>query len=165
MAASLNKLRLVATLLCLSGAAFAGEVLPDPTKPAVEIPYPAEAGIDNTANVVPIAKREGLQSVFISPHHRAAIINGDTVTLGGKVGDATLVEIREDSVVLQSVQGKRVMELFPGVHLNKTEVAVQENALSFQKNKKELKPKVGSKRQNLSQPVNSGQEKENRGSL
>jgi hypothetical protein len=58
--------------------------------------------------------------------------------LGGKVGDATLVEVRESSVVLQNTQGRHVMELFPGVHLNKAELEHQDKKEQSQptKNKK-----------------------------
>ena len=66
-----------------------------------------------------------MQSIIISPQYRAAIINGETVSLGGKYGDSRLVEVRENSVVLQNAQGRRVMELFPKVSIKKNETAQQ----------------------------------------
>jgi MSHA biogenesis protein MshK len=156
MAASVNKLFLVgAGLLCAALPVQAFESLPDPTKPAVEIPYASETGLDVAASAVSAPKKEGLQSIIISPRHRAAIINGETVALGGKIGDATLVEVRENSVVLQSAQGKRVMELFPGVHLSKTELALQD--------KEQLQPKkLKNKKQKSTESDHIDQDKDKR---
>jgi len=123
MVASLNKFIIMAGLLCNGLTAFAVDLLPDPTKPAVEIRYDTDADKGDVAETAPVLKKEGLQSIMISPQYRAAVINGETIALGGKIGDATLVEVRENSVVLQGAEGKRVMELFPGVHLNKVEIA------------------------------------------
>ncbi|MFA5826481.1 MAG: hypothetical protein WC825_11015 [Gallionellaceae bacterium] len=141
MAASLNRFLLAGGLLCqaLSAHAVGIELLSDPTRPAIGIPAAAEAGTGAGKAAQPPVK-EGLQSVILSPQRRAAVINGITVELGGKVGDATLVEVRESSVVLQSAQGKRVLELFPGVHLKKVETAMpQEAAPAVPKKKKEAK--------------------------
>ncbi len=128
MAASLRGLFLIGGLWCAAAPAAAQEFLSDPTKPAVEM-SPAASGA-SAASAMPGAAvqpvpQEGLQSVIISPQHRAAVINGQTVELGGKVGDATLLEVRESSVVLGNAQGKRVMELFPGVRIVKTAAPVQ----------------------------------------
>lgn len=161
MVARLIKLFIAAGLLCIGGGALASEALPDPTKPAVEIPYELEDGKTSAIEAAPLPKKAGLQSVILSPQHSAAVINGETIPLGGKIGDATLMEVRESSVVLQGPEGKVVMELFPGVHLNKTEVAAQdkENLPSI-KIKKETRHKVAGKKKKPSEPVSSGQDKE-----
>lgn len=141
MAASLNRFLLAGGLLCqaLSAHAIGIELLPDPTRPAIGIPAAAEAGT-GAGNAPQPSVKEGLQSVIISPQRRAAVINGITVELGGKVGDATLVDVRESSVVLQSAQGKRVLELFPGVRLKKVETALpKEDKPAALKKKKETK--------------------------
>ena len=60
----------------------------------------------------------GLQSILISKTRRAAIIDGENVELGGKYGDAKLIEVNEGHVVLRGVQGRRVvMTLFPDVKI------------------------------------------------
>lgn len=127
MAASLSGFFLAGGLLCAAAPASAQEFLSDPTRPAIEM-SPAASGASAASGMAGAAAQPvpqaGLQSVIISPQHRAAVINGQTVELGGKVGDATLLEVRESSVVLDSAQGKRVMELFPGVHIVKTEAQV-----------------------------------------
>ena len=56
-----------------------------------------------------------LQSVLISPQRRLAVINGETVALGGKVGDATLVRIAETGVVLKRGESLETLPLLPGI--------------------------------------------------
>jgi len=109
--------RLVALIMLgLPLQIMALEILPDPTRPAIDL----GAG-GGWVDVNP-APREGVQSVIISPKHRAAIINGRQVELGGKVGNARLVEVNEQGVVLLGEQGsRRVMELFPTVAMKKHE--------------------------------------------
>jgi hypothetical protein len=109
-------------LLCalIVSVGTAAEVLPDPTRPAIDL----NGGSASAADVVPDeAVTRGLQSILISPGYRAAIINGETVGLGEKSGDSTLVEVRENSVVLQNAQGRRVIELFPKVNIKKNGAA------------------------------------------
>lgn len=115
MAASLNRWLAALALLGSLGPAAAIEFLPDPTRPAAELAAADGAG---STQAQPAAKA-GLQSVIIAPGYRAAVIDGIMVRQGGKVGDAILVEVRENSVVLRNAQGRQVMELFPGVRLNK----------------------------------------------
>ena len=84
------------------------EDLPDPTRIPASIAAPVDAAV---------APPAGLQSIIISKTRRAAIIDGETVELGGKHGDARLVEVREGSVVLKGAQGRQVLTLFPGVKM------------------------------------------------
>ncbi len=120
MATSLKTL-LIAGLLGLSQIA-AADSLPDPTRPAIDL----SAGTGGAVETAPAeAAPQGLQSIIISPQYRAAIINGETVRLGGRSGDSRLVEVREGSVVLQNAQGRRVLELFPRVNIKMNEGATQ----------------------------------------
>lgn len=84
------------------------ENLPDPTRPPSEFESTAGGGA---------AVRSGpvLQSVLISPRYKAAIINGETVKLGGIYGSARVVEIGEGGVVLDEGGSLRTLELFPNV--------------------------------------------------
>lgn len=115
------RMLLTALLLCATQMATA-EPLPDPTRPAIDLSAASGAGGAAPAEAAP----QGLQSIIVSQHYRAAIINGETVVLGGKIGDSTLVEVRETSVVLQNAQGRRVMELFPKVGIKKNDALPQE---------------------------------------
>ena len=56
-----------------------------------------------------------LQSVMISPSQKAAIINGVMVKLGEKYGDAVLVRVAENQVVLKSGGAEQVLKLYPAV--------------------------------------------------
>jgi hypothetical protein len=88
------------------------QALADPTKP------PAELSV-SPGETVPT---NSLQSIIISPTRRAAIINGQTVELGGKSGDDRLIEVSESRVVLQGANGRQVLSLFPNVEMNKKAV-------------------------------------------
>lgn len=105
--------RLLITVYCLLFTVFCyAENLPDPTRIPAFISTPvATAGMD--------AQPTGLQTVLISKTRRAAIIDGVTVELGGKHGDARLIEVNEGSVVLKGAQGRQVLTLFPGVKMIK----------------------------------------------
>ncbi len=56
-----------------------------------------------------------LQSVMISSTRRAAIINGEMVKLGEKYGDAVLIKVAENEVVLKSGDTTQVLKMYPGV--------------------------------------------------
>lgn len=96
---------------------LAAEELPDPTQPPAGI-YALSSGRGTaaTTNIVSPSSN-GLHSIIISPNRRAAIINGEMVELGAKVGSARLVEVSESGVVLQSERGRKELALFPGVWL------------------------------------------------
>lgn len=109
-------------LLCLTQITPA-ETLPDPTRPSIDL---NSSGVSSAADAVPVdTAPRGLQTIIISPKYRAAIINGETVSLGGISGDARLVEVRENSVILENARGRRVMELFPRVNIRKNEAMQQ----------------------------------------
>ena len=96
---------------CLLPSAFCcAEELPDPTRPPASIAAPVAASSVEAAPA-------GLQSIIISKTRRAAIIDGETVELGGKHGDAKLIEVNEGSVILRGAQGRQVMTLFPDVKI------------------------------------------------
>lgn len=103
------------TTLTLAAVLFSvpatAEELPDPTRPPASLAAPVAAPAGEAAAKQPA----GLQSIIISKNRRAAIIGGETVELGGKYGDAKLIEVNEGNVVLHSAQGRQVMTLFPDV--------------------------------------------------
>jgi MSHA biogenesis protein MshK len=115
---------LLVTLLACVPVIAAAESLPDPTRPAIDLSGSAGSGEGTPAQAAP----PGLQTIIISPEYRAAIINGETVRLGGKVGDSRLVEVRESGVVLENAHGRRVLELFPKVSMKKNEAARPEKS-------------------------------------
>jgi len=92
---------------CLLPFATAAEVLRDPTRP------PADLSQGNTG--APVASGPELQSVRISAHQRSAIISGQRVKVGDKLGDARIVMITENEVVLKGSSGLQTLKLFPDV--------------------------------------------------
>ena len=100
---------LLPSLLFLASAAVLAEDLPDPTRPALS-ELPAAAAVQEKGGGEPV-----LQSVLMSPTRKAAIINGQTVPLGGRFGEARLIRIGEGEVVLQTGDALKTLKLFPDV--------------------------------------------------
>lgn len=99
-------------LLAAAGFLFSTWVwaqMGDPTRPAIE---PSVASAEESAPPV----KTGLQSILRRKGARpAAIINGQVVELGAKVGDARLLQINESEVVLQGPAGREELRLTPAV--------------------------------------------------
>jgi MSHA biogenesis protein MshK len=110
MSAALRALALLA-LLASAAQAQAAEVLPDPTRPPAGIPLAAgDAGMPGE----PV-----LQSVLLAGDRSLAVIDGVTVPLGGRYGEAKLVKVSEGQVVLQRPGGAQVLRLYPTVELKR----------------------------------------------
>lgn len=101
------KYRVGILLLGLS-AGIGAEILPDPTRPPDSILHPKAGG--PKAEAAPV-----LQSVFISPSHKSATINGEVVLLGGNYRGAKLISINETEVRLKSGDVVQVLKLTPSV--------------------------------------------------
>ena len=96
---------MLALALAFAPAVFA-QGLTDPTRPPTA-PLPGGGASDEPTSQ--------LQSILISPNRRLAVINGQTVALGGRVGDATLTQISETGVVLKRGDLLESLPLLPGV--------------------------------------------------
>jgi len=89
--------------------------LPDPTRPPAFI---TGAAVNIAASKGTTASgSKGLKSTIISKSRRAAIIDGVTVELWAKHGNAQLIEVNEGSVVLMAGKKRRVLTLFPSVKI------------------------------------------------
>lgn len=112
---------LFAAVFSVAGIA---EELHDPTRP------PASLSATGTApmQLATKSRSAGLQSTIISKSRRAAIIDGKTVELGEKHGNARLVEVNEGSVVLRGAQTQRVLTLFPDVKITQRETTTKKKA-------------------------------------
>lgn len=107
-------------------AAAQAESLSDPTRPpaAIEGPVVPAAG---TGQAVPEA---GLQSTILRQGSRpAAMINGEYVELGGRVGEARVVRILEDAVILKTNEGMETLKLMPGVERTQVYPPAAKNAV------------------------------------
>ncbi len=105
------KLVLLGGVLCLAGSVALAQIA-DPTRPAVDESAPGNAsGGDGGA-----APSNGLQTIIRRKGAKpAAIINGEYVELGGRVGESRLSAVGEDSVVLSGPGGKETMAMTPGI--------------------------------------------------
>lgn len=93
-------------VLALSALPAAAQALPDPTRPAVG---------DHVAAGAPAARARVLQSVLVSAGRRVAVIDGQLVPIGGRVGPYRLVRVEADSVVLQGPGGSRTLRLLDDI--------------------------------------------------
>jgi MSHA biogenesis protein MshK len=99
----------ILTAVAASAAAAAQAVLLDPTRP----PAPASAPEGTTPAGAQSTHR--LQSVLISPQRKLAVIDGRTVALGGRIGDALVVAITETGVTLRRGEQTEMLPLNAGV--------------------------------------------------
>lgn len=100
--------RLMAVLLLACGGAGA-QALDDPTRPPASLLAP---GV-----VKPAAPgRPQLQSILVASQpggRRLAVIDGQIVRVGSKVGDAVVLEIRDTVVVLLRGKRQETFRLYP----------------------------------------------------
>lgn len=86
------------------------QVLTDPTRPPAATLADDGAEKEAGEGATPV-----LQSILISPSRRQAIISGKTMTVGEKVGDAKIVRITENTVILRNGSDLQTLKLFPGI--------------------------------------------------
>jgi MSHA biogenesis protein MshK len=99
---------LTAIMALMPVSAAIAEELPDPTRP------PAGFGQNQGETGAPAGPV--LQSILISPTRRIAIISGKTVKAGDKFGDARVVAINANDVILKSGKSQQVLKLYPSLH-------------------------------------------------
>lgn len=99
-----------AGLLWLAGAQ--AQVLVDPTRPPPE----AMLAAPGTKPVPGAGAASRLQSILISGRdggRRVAVVDGETVREGDRIGGAVVLRIRETEVVLRRGRETEVLKLFP----------------------------------------------------
>jgi len=79
--------------------------LTDPTRP------PNVTSTPGAEQVLESEAPRQLQSILFSHSRKVAVINGETVPLGGKIGDATVAKITESEVVLRYPDRTEVLKL------------------------------------------------------
>jgi MSHA biogenesis protein MshK len=102
--------RAVLLLLALgasgAGQAALGQALRDPTRPP-------DVAASQPASEATSASGTRLQSVLLSAGRKLAVIDGQTVPLGGRIADATVVEISAGHVVLRRGVQTQTLRLHP----------------------------------------------------
>lgn len=104
---------------CVMGVVAAdgalAQALHDPTRPPAQFFDPASAAENG------LSPNSGLQTIMISGKRRAAMINGELVKAGDKVGEAIVERIADGEVVLRQSDGRReVLKLYPDVERKQT---------------------------------------------
>ena len=92
---------LLLSATCAGAAPFA-----DPTRPPASEAAPAAGS----------ASGEGaprLESVLIAPDRRIAVINGQAVRVGERIGEARVLRITETEVALREGKSTQILRLFP----------------------------------------------------
>ena len=91
-----------------------GQALADPTRPPAVMGVQAGQGGEGGAPAEPPAPQ--LQSILVSREpggRRVAVINGETVRQGMKVGGAVVEKVGETEVVLRRGKTLETLKLFP----------------------------------------------------
>lgn len=110
MASAMRTLPLLLLLMALPVQAE----LADPTRPPAVVMLPGENATQ--AGVADGVAGLRLQSVLMPQAGRpVAVISGKTVSLGNRIGGATLVRLNEREAVLQGADGMTRLFLTPGV--------------------------------------------------
>ena len=106
MAGFLIRWSMCSALALIAAPAMAQRVMADPTRPPGNVVMDSQAAVDVSGPV--------LQSVLIPKKGRPlAVIGGQTVPLGGKYGESTLVRVTERDVVLDGPEGVERLLLTP----------------------------------------------------
>lgn len=111
----LGKFRLLScSMLLLASVTDLGaqDHVPDPTRPPALL---GEGGAAPMAASGPV-----LQSVLIAPQRKVAVISGETVRVGDRLGDARVTKIAEGEVVLVRGGESQTLRLFPGIEKRQT---------------------------------------------
>jgi MSHA biogenesis protein MshK len=102
----------LALVISLGAPRSLAQGMNDPTRPPREILGGADV-FEPPANLSPA------QVVIISTDRRQATINGQTVVLGGRYGNATLVRISDEEIVLKRADSTEVIRLYSSVRRTK----------------------------------------------
>ncbi|MES2899196.1 MAG: hypothetical protein V4723_05665 [Pseudomonadota bacterium] len=110
---NLHARKTVAAALAMASILPAGaQGLPDPTRPPPSIFAPRNA----SGSLLATPGGPQLQSILIGRHpggRHVAVIDGQTIALGGKFKGAVLTRITEGEVVLVSGTSRQVLKLYP----------------------------------------------------
>lgn len=112
----------LAVLAVLVAPRVFAQGLSDPTRPPREI-------LGGTADAYePAASSPAAQVVIISKDRRQATINGQTVNLGERYGNATVVRITDEEIVLQRPEAIETIKLYSSVQRKKRWPAARTDA-------------------------------------
>ena len=100
--------RLVLALAAMLAAAAQAAPFADPTQPPAITPgEPGSAG------------GQRVESILIAPDRRLAVVGGQQVTIGSRIGAGTVVRISETEVVVRGGDGEQTLKLIPEITAKK----------------------------------------------
>ena len=76
---------------------------------------PAQWSLPQSGIAAPESRGPRLQSIRFSAHERSAIISGRRVTVGDRLGDARVLAIERNAVVLEVGGVSQTLKLFPDI--------------------------------------------------
>ena len=100
----------LALVISLGAPRSVAQGLNDPTRPPREILGGSPDRYESAASSSPA------QVVIISKDRRQVTINGRTVNLGERYGNATVVRITDEEIVLQRPEATEPIKLYSSVH-------------------------------------------------
>jgi MSHA biogenesis protein MshK len=98
---------LLAASMAMAACAAAAAPFADPTRP----PGASDPGAPSAKGGEVAALR--LESVLIAPDRRIAVINGQAVRVGQRIGDARVLRITETEVALREGASTQILKLYP----------------------------------------------------
>lgn len=104
------------TAMLLAMGAASAQSLGDPTQPPAILAAPVAPGAGQAAHDPSEPAVLQLQSILVSREaggRRVAVINGEVVRAGGKIGDAVVVNVGETTVVVRRGKIRETLRLFP----------------------------------------------------
>ena len=110
----------LALVVALGAPRSLAQGLNDPTRPPL--------GIPGASAFDPALSSSPAQVVIVSKDRSQATINGRTVSLGGRYGDATLVRISDEEIVLQRPEATETIKLYSSVQRTKRWTSAQEKS-------------------------------------
>ncbi len=124
MAAYLTAILVV--IAALGAPRVLAQGLRDPTRPPPQILGRSSDGYE------PAASSSPAQVVIISKDRRQVTINGRTVNLGERYGNAAVVRITDEEIVLQRPEATETIKLYSSVQRKKHSRAAQADAAGKQ---------------------------------
>jgi len=112
-----------ALVLSVGTPSCLAQALSDPTRPPREI-----LGVGPVAVSTPGPGYSRAQVVIISKDRHQATIDGQTVKLGGRYGNATVVGITEEEIVLRRPEGTETIKLYSSIQRTKRRTAAREES-------------------------------------
>lgn len=113
------------------GVACAADALPDPTRPPAAAPVAPAPG---AGSVQAEPDSYTVQSIVYGPSRRLAVINGREVREGSTLGEARVVQIQRDVVILEIQGQRRPMPMYASVVQKPSASAVRPAASTGVKN-------------------------------